>query len=98
MAKAPDIKTIMDTILKPTLCPALNRLITSTHTYSVGLPVSFFILYRSALKKEEVWYGISPVIIQFSSCFNLFSVLETEQDIVGKMLPNYPKDIICLSA
>ena len=98
MTKVPDIKTITDTILKPKLCPAPNRLITSTHTYPVGLSVSLFIFYRSALKKEEVWYGISPVIIEFSSCFNLFSVLETEQDIVGKMLPNYPKDIICPSA
>ena len=97
MAKVPDIKTIIDTILKPKLCPAPNRLITSTHTYSVSLPVSLFMFYQSELKKK-VWYGISPVIIQFSSYFNLFSVLGTEQDIVGKMLPNYPKDIICPSA
>ena len=87
MAKVPDIKTIMDTILKPRLCPAPNRLITSMHTYSVSLPVSLFIFYWSAFKKKRVWYGISPVIIQFSSYFNIFSVLGTEQDIVGKMFP-----------
>ena len=87
MAKAPDIKTIMDPILKPTLCPALNRLITSTHTYSVGLPVSLFILYRSALKKKEVWYGISPVIIQFSSCFNYSLSLRQNRTSLVRCFP-----------
>ena len=58
MAKVPEIKTIMDTILNPTLCPAPNRLITSTHTYSDDLRVSLFIFYQSALKKE---FGMESV-------------------------------------